>query len=68
MLRTDVPFELFYSSGGHGGPYPNADEAREAAKRLLRGRRTEHSIQIRYAHDFKTVLQTITREEAGCPS
>jgi hypothetical protein len=30
-------FELFYSTGGHGGPYPNISAAEEAARRLIKG-------------------------------
>ena len=56
--------ELFYASGGHGGPYKNVKLAVEAAKRLLRGNKSEHSIEVR-ASDFKTVIQTITRETEG---
>ena len=30
-------FELFYSSGGHGGPYQSISAAVRTAKRILRG-------------------------------
>ena len=30
-------FELFYSDGGHGGPYKSVDAARERAEKYLRG-------------------------------
>ena len=52
--------ELFYASGGHGGPYQNVKLAVEAAKRLLRGNKSEHSIEVR-ASDFKTVIHTVSR-------
>lgn len=41
------PYELFYGSGGHGGPYSSAREASKAARRLLRGSRSERSIEVR---------------------
>lgn len=32
---NDYGYELFYSSGGHGGPYWSITEALEAARRKL---------------------------------
>lgn len=32
-----MKFEIFYSDGGHGGPYKSVEAAREQAKRYLRG-------------------------------
>lgn len=43
-------FELFYSDGGHGGPYKSLKEAQDAAKRILLGRTSGNenlSIQIK---------------------
>lgn len=55
-------YELFYSTGGHGGPYYSLKEARSTARRLLSGNRSERSIEIR-ASDFKTVIQTIRKKK-----
>lgn len=40
-------YELFYSTGGHGGPYIGLRNARAAAKRLLVGSNSLHRIDIR---------------------
>lgn len=40
-------FELFYSYGGHGGPYPSVQEAVETAERLIVGSKTLQSVEIR---------------------
>jgi hypothetical protein len=39
-------YELFYSSGGHGGPYWSTIEARAAAERLLLGCPAMQSVDI----------------------
>lgn len=48
-----MKYELFYSSGGHGGPYKNLKESICAAKRLLKGG-TDLYIEVRELN-FKTV-------------
>lgn len=40
-------YELFYGSGGHGGPYHGFLSAVEAAKRLILGRCGESDIFIK---------------------
>lgn len=55
----ETKYELFYSSGGHGGPYPSIEEAEKAAKRLLCGNKKEHSIEVRLASDFRTVVRRL---------
>lgn len=45
LLFTGM-YELFYSNGGHGGPYA-LKEADDAAKRLLAGNRNMEYIEIR---------------------
>lgn len=42
-----MSFELFYASGGHGGPYASYDSAKFRAVAILRGSSSERSIQIR---------------------
>ena len=39
-------YELFYSTGGHGGPYHTLHEAQEWAIRLLKGNANEQYIII----------------------
>lgn len=39
--------ELFYSTGGHGGPYDNAVSAVTRAIALLKGNRNERHIDVR---------------------
>jgi len=39
-------YELFYSTGGHVGPYHTYEQAEEAADRLLKGSRQEAWIDI----------------------
>ncbi len=41
-----MTYELFYGTGGHGGPYQSYDEAKERAIALLRGSQSERSITI----------------------
>jgi len=62
--EAPVKCELFYSSGGHGGPYASAELAIAEAKRKLLGCRSEHSIEVRLASDFRTVVSRIYREQA----
>ncbi len=57
--------ELFYSSGGHGGPYPNTAVAVQRAYDLLIGRPAEAYIEVRDAKDQRIVLDRVTREELG---
>lgn len=40
-------YELFYGSGGHGGPYLTLDDAIRAAYRLLYGRYLEQYIDVK---------------------
>jgi hypothetical protein len=42
-----MKYELFYSSGGHGGRYSSKAAAIADAKRLMRGRPQERSIEVR---------------------
>ena len=42
-----MQYELHYGNGGHGGPYASLEEAKESAIRLLKGCKSEQSIQIR---------------------
>lgn len=53
-------FELYYSTGGHGGPYRSVFEAKVSALRLLWGNRTEKWIDIKQRSSFTTVAR-ITR-------
>jgi len=46
MSENTERFELVYGNGGHGGPYPNRQEAYRAAQRLLLGSRTEQVIYL----------------------
>ncbi len=68
-------FELFYSDGGHGGPYLSEVEAEAAALRLIHGCKTTRRIEIRpYSAEGiggygatiitvkKTLVETITIE------
>ena len=41
-------FELFYSNGGHGGPYDTLADAIDAATRMVRYSTTPISIEIRH--------------------
>ena len=58
-------FELFYASGGHGGPFATVGEAETAARQFLAGRPDEAYVEIRKASDFKTVVQMVRREGVG---
>ena len=62
LQEINQPCEIFYVSGGHCGPYENSTLAVEAAKRKLRGSKTERSIQVRLASDFKTVVRIVRRQ------
>ena len=62
--------ELFYSYGGHGGPYPTVEAAREAARRLIAGSRTLAYVELRpYAKPGETggpygpPIETVRREQ-----
>ena len=61
--------ELHYSSGGHGGPYPDMDSAKAAAKRLMRGRPAEHHIDIRPSSTSKEIetLHRVYRSDLATP-
>lgn len=40
-------YELFYGTGGHGGPYPSLESAIRKAIALLRGSPSEHIIEVK---------------------
>lgn len=65
-------YELFYSTGGHSGPYNGIGEAYAWAVRLLRGSRYDQWISIvpRTKEPFSVGVPTVrvvTREEAMEP-
>ena len=45
--KTNMNLELHYSTGGHGGPYPDLETAIDRAKALLLGNRRETRIDVR---------------------
>ncbi len=49
-----MKYELFYSTGGHGGPYNNSDLAIDAAKRLILGDKS-NSLNIIEARPVKSL-------------
>ena len=53
--------ELFYSSGGHTGPFASRAVAREFARRLLRGAPREQWIEIRASSTSLDVLEVVDR-------
>jgi hypothetical protein len=56
-------FELYYSTGGHGGPYQSVFEAKTAALRMLIGNKSEYWIDIKLRSlDPDLVVARITRE------
>lgn len=54
-------YELYYSTGGHGGPYKDLRTARAAAKRLLKGNPNERYIRIVTRSTGKT-RETVRRK------
>lgn len=54
-------FELFYGTGGHGGPYFGLEVAIEAANSLIRGHKAEHTIKVVDRHTNKTVARVLRR-------
>ncbi len=60
-------YELFYGSGGHGGPYESIDDAERRGEAILRGSRTELSVEIREyrAEGFLPLLRLVKRGD-GC--
>lgn len=46
-MNASNSFELYYNTGGHGGPYPDLAAAEIAAKRMLAGCRSLYSVEIR---------------------
>lgn len=54
-------FELYYSTGGHGGPHRNVFDAKTSALRLLAGNHSEKWIDIKSRGDNLLVAR-ITRE------
>ncbi len=68
-MQRNLGFELFYSSGGHGGPYYDMDEARQEAKRRLAGCKSLAFVSIveRTAtgiSGFGRILEKVVRESA----
>lgn len=53
-------YELYYSTGGHGGPYLTQFDARIKALRLLKGNLIEQWIEIKNRNTGITVAR-ITR-------
>lgn len=47
MADKDEMYELFYFTGGHGGPYLSLQEAIDTARRYLRGNVRERRIDIK---------------------
>ena len=45
-MASKYGFELFYSCGGHGGPYWTFEEAQSAARAKLRGMPTMQAVSI----------------------
>ncbi len=41
-----MSYELFYSCGGHGGPYWTLEHAIESARARIRGQASLHSVRI----------------------
>ena len=64
-----MKYELFYPTGGHGGPYHSLNEAVVAARRLLRGfitgTITYIDIRLRTKDGFGDVVQRVTLDEAN---
>lgn len=64
MTNDGARFELFYSTGGHGGPYHGARVALYAAQRLLRGNEHERWIDVReYTREGYTQRFRVERRE-----
>ena len=65
-MRTDYQgshaFELFYSYGGHCGPYPDLAEAGAAAQRKLRGDQTLIYVEIRRSATDPEVVGRVRQE------
>lgn len=69
-----MKYELFYGSGGHGGPYPNIREAISRAKALLKGSALERVIKVvsyktwanwRYTFPYYRVDRTVRKHSCG---
>ena len=63
-------YELFYSDGGHGGPYSSYDLAKYRAIEMIRGCHTTRSIRIHPrtvngVGGYGAVIGTISRETGG---
>lgn len=62
VVHAPIPsFELFYGTGGHGGPYFGLAVAIEAANGLMIGHRAEHTIKIVDRLTNKTVARVVRR-------
>jgi hypothetical protein len=47
-------YELYYGTGGHGGPYPTLEDAVQTAERLLAGNKNEQTIRVVNRHTNRT--------------
>jgi hypothetical protein len=55
--------ELFYSIGGHGGPYPTLELARKGARRIIFGSLNENlRIKIRASSTATEVIESWGRD------
>jgi hypothetical protein len=54
-----MSFELFYSTGGHGGPYPTLEGAIARAVRLLDTGNESGSIQVRASSTAREAICTV---------
>jgi hypothetical protein len=43
----EMQYELFYGTGGHGGPYKDLITAKDAAARMLAGNKNEYKVDVR---------------------
>lgn len=58
-----MQYELYYSTGGHGGPYPSAFAAKLAALTALSGNINESHIDIKTRSINSVEVARITRED-----
>ncbi len=73
MANTHYGYELFYSCGGHGGPYYTLEHAQQEAKRRLKGMPSMSSVGI-VARDplsiggYGRVVMTVRQPEDPQPN
>lgn len=60
-----IKCELFYGSGGHGGPYPSKTVAVCRARELLAGSPTEKHIYVRPSSDWETMIAMVCKTDRG---